>query len=383
MANFRLAQVLADAGHAVDVITYPFGEYIEHPGVIVHRCRRVPFVKRVCIGFSVPKALLDINLAFCALGLARSSKFDCIHGVEEGAFIAALMSRKTRAPFVYDMDSIISHGIAGSPIGKFPPMVWLARVLERAAIRGAILVMTICDGMADYVKRIDLSKEVVVVPDAPLPLPPGGANAERALAQMPSSFRRRKLVVYTGSFASYQGLDMLVKAMARVIDRRPEAALVIVGGAQEDIKRLKKAANSIGMIRNLLLMGKRPPEQVPDFLAAADVLVSPRRGGINPPGKIYTYMQSGRPIVATDIPAHTDVLGRDAAILVEPTPEGIAEGILQVFDRPGNALRRACRAGEIVSAVTPELQAQRILEAYGRIEAKIEGREPVEETCRS
>ena len=382
MANLRIAQILADAGHAVDVITLPFGSDPEYPGIKVCRCRPIPFVRSVGIGFSLAKLLLDINLASRAFALARGSKFDCIHAVEEGAFIGLLLSRFAKAPLVYDMDSVISHEIARSALGRFPPSGWLIRAAERLAIRSAALVVTISDGMAEYVRRIDPSKDVVIVPDIPISVE--GADANRARAQMPRKLiENRKIVMYTGSLAGYQGLDLLVSAMARVTASSPEVVLVLVGGDEKGVKRLAALAKGAG-VKQVLFMGKRPPDQIPDFLSAADVLVSPRRGGLNPPAKIYTYMQAGKPIVATDIPAHTTVLGRDAAVLIEATPEGIADGILWALAHPEEADRRAARARRIVSEITPDLQVRRICEGYERLGARIEAsRKPTRGNVRS
>ena len=67
---------------------------------------------------------------------------------------------------------------------------------------------------------------------------------------------------------------------------------------------------------------QRPAEEIPAFLDAADVLVSPRSLGTNTPLKIYQYLRSGRPIVATRLLTHTQVLDDEVAILTEPTAAG-------------------------------------------------------------
>lgn len=364
MANLRLAQILADAGHEVHVITYPFGSAPPHPGVTVHRCRSVPLIRSVGIGFSPAKLLLDISLAIRAFHVFRRSKFDCIHAVEEGVFIGVLLRRLTGAPVIYDMDSILSDEMGRTALRKLPPAMWMVRALERWAIGNSALVLTICAGMADCVRMADPAKDVAIVPDVPVSPSPGGADPDRARASMPPEvLDGRKIVMYAGSLAGYQGIDLLISAMARVT----EAVLVVVGGDDKSIKRLSKQACAAGLMHNLVFVGKKPPERVPDFLAAADVVVSPRCGGINPPGKIYTYMQSGTPVVATDIPAHTAVLDSDTAVLTEPSADGIAEGILWALAHPDEARRKAERAAKTVAGMTPESQARAILDAYDRI----------------
>lgn len=361
MANERLARGLGDAGHTVDVITYPFGQAAPHPLVSVHRCRPTPLVRSVGIGLSAAKLLLDLNLAVLSRELIHGSDFDCIHAVEEGIFIGAWLGERNEIPVIYDMDSVLSREVAG----RIPPIGLVARAAERWAIRRSSIVVTISQAMAKHVTDIVPGSEVFVIPDVPICRSTG--DAERARAMLPVGFRERKIVMYTGSFARYQGLDTLVSAMRRVSEECPDVALVLVGGEEREIERLSESAKAQGVMRNMLFVGKKPPEELPDYLALADVLVSPRRGGINPPGKIYTYMQSGKPIVATDIQAHTDVLTSDAAILVSPTPDGIADGILRALADPKSAAVKAARAREMVRGMNPEAQKRQMLALYERL----------------
>ena len=84
----------------------------------------------------------------------------------------------------------------------------------------------------------------------------------------------------------------------------------------------------------MVFAGQRPPEEIPGFIAACDILVSPRVSGTNTPLKIYSYLRSGRPIVATDLRTHTQVLTPETALLVPPEPELLAAGLLRLIERP-------------------------------------------------
>jgi glycosyltransferase involved in cell wall biosynthesis len=83
-------------------------------------------------------------------------------------------------------------------------------------------------------------------------------------------------------------------------------------------------------------------------MAMAGVLVSPRLEPYVTPLKIYAYMASGRPIVATDLPTHTDVLDLNSAILAPPSAEGLAEGIVRAFNEPARSARLGLRARQLV-----------------------------------
>ncbi len=95
-------------------------------------------------------------------------------------------------------------------------------------------------------------------------------------------------------------------------------------------------------------MEKMPVEEVSHYLDIADVLVSPRKCGTNTPLKIYSYLRSGKPIVATNLVTHTQVLNSDIAILTEPDPESFAGGILDALENPDVArmVERARRLAE-------------------------------------
>jgi glycosyltransferase involved in cell wall biosynthesis len=136
------------------------------------------------------------------------------------------------------------------------------------------------------------------------------------------------VVLYTGTFEAYQGLDLLFAAARVVLSARPDARFVLAGGRPEQVDQAKKQAHAQGVADSVVFAGQRPAEEIPEYLDAADVLVSPRSHGTNTPLKIYQYLRSGRPIVATRLLTHTQVLDDEVSFLTAATPEGFAAGIL-------------------------------------------------------
>ena len=82
------------------------------------------------------------------------------------------------------------------------------------------------------------------------------------------------------------------------------------------------------------MAGRQPIEDMEAYMTLADVLVSPRIEGANTALKIYGYMQSGKPIVATRLATHTQVLDEGCAVLVEPDAEHLAKGLLFAVQEP-------------------------------------------------
>ena len=119
------------------------------------------------------------------------------------------------------------------------------------------------------------------------------------------------MVLYTGTFEAYQGLDLLFEAMAHVRAARPEARLLLAGGKPDQVERARRAgARGRDRRRRRSSPASGRPSEIPAYLLACDVLVSPRSRGTNTPLKIYQYLRSGKPIVATRLLTHTQVLER-------------------------------------------------------------------------
>jgi glycosyltransferase involved in cell wall biosynthesis len=155
------------------------------------------------------------------------------------------------------------------------------------------------------------------------------------------------LVVYTGTFEAYQGFELLFEAMAVVQRALPTARLVVAGGKPDQIERARAQARAAGIDAVTIFAGERPAAEIPAYLLAADVLVSPRSRGTDTPLKIYQYLRSGKPIVATRLLTHTQVLSDDTAILTDATPQGFGDGIVAALTDRARAASVGQRAREL------------------------------------
>ena len=196
------------------------------------------------------------------------------------------------------------------------------------------------------------------------------------------------VVLYTGTFEAYQGLDLLFDAMAIVGRARPDARLVLAGGRPEQVTRARELARAAGIEAITLFAGERQAGEIPAYLLAADVLVSPRSRGTNTPLKIYQYMRSGKPIVATRLLTHTQVLSDQTAILTGVPPREFADGILAVSlvfylrAEAGASLsethhrRRRCACARVAYAIlSPGARATAVLLRRG-LAVRVSGGEP-------
>ena len=214
-------------------------------------------------------------------------------------------------------------------------------------IAGAALarVIVICQQLVEVVRAIDPLVPTVLIENAPASRSPG--RRQRSLRATRGIDPHVPVVLYTGTFEAYQGLDLLYAAAARVRATRPDVRFLVVGGQPDQVEAARVQARSAGADGVVLFTGQRPSEEIPQFLDAATVLASPRSRGTNTPLKIYQYLRAGRPIIATRLLTHTQVLDDSVAVLTEPTPDAYAAGILRAVDDPAeaDAIGRAPAAG--------------------------------------
>jgi glycosyltransferase involved in cell wall biosynthesis len=120
----------------------------------------------------------------------------------------------------------------------------------------------------------------------------------------------------------------------------------VVGGRPDQVEDLRRQVHDAGLEKTFILTGQVPPDQIPAWLRLSLLLVSPRSTGTNSPLKLYQYLKSGVPLVATDIHSHTQILHEGICRLAPPTAAGLAEGLLVLLDDPGMARDLAAAAQE-------------------------------------
>ena len=341
-------RALSALGHTVDLVTYPLGEDVAIDGVRWLRAPRIPGIRSVKIGPSAAKLPLDAAvLARATARLLRGRRtYDAVHTHEEAGVFGWWFSRLLGIPHLYDMHNGLGVVLTNYGLGDRHPAVRTFEWLERKMLGSARSVIVVFPDLARRAERYVPGVEAEVIYNVPVEPPPSPRLAARMRAGWAPE--GEPIVLYTGTLEPYQGMPLLLEAMARVRPlpdgRRPR--LVVVGGRPDQVAELRALADGLGLGDRVALTGLRPPREMTTCMAAADVLVSPRSSGSNTPLKIYSYMHSGRPIVATRIESHTQVLDDLSALLVEPDTASLAAGIDAVLVDPALAARLGVAARE-------------------------------------
>jgi glycosyltransferase involved in cell wall biosynthesis len=324
----------------------------------VFRSLRPPFVRRVKIGPSLAKIPLDALLTLSAIRRALSGRYDAIHSHEEAGLIGAALALLMRVPHLYDMHSSLPQQLTNFAFSRSRLITRAFHAIERFMIRRSRVVIVICPSLEETVRGIEPQARTVLIENAP------GSAGEAATPEQAGAVRRSlgvtdatPIVLYTGTFEAYQGLDLLFESMTAVHHARPDVRLVLAGGHPDQIARATEQARAAGIMPATIFAGERPASEIPAYLLAADVLVSPRSRGTNTPLKIYQYLRSGKPIVATRLLTHTQVLSDHTAILTGAAPQAFADGILA-------ALTDRARAQEVGSNARRLADTKYSYEAY-------------------
>jgi glycosyltransferase involved in cell wall biosynthesis len=364
-----MCRALTERGLAVHLLTVPDGQDVDLPGLTLHRVVRLPGCGPLPVGFSVAKLAYNGLLLLSCLRMLRRRRFAAVHAIEEAALWAVPLARMRGVPAIIDLDSDLRRQLRdhGSWLGRMlaVPAGWLRRL----ALRRAAAALTVSRALSGIARAESPDIPVFEINDIPIESADRPPDPER-MAALRARFdlADRRLVVYTGNYDRRQGLPELIQAMAAVRARHPECLLLVVGGEPEQVAALQACIEPDGLADAVRLIGAQPPDTMPEYMGLAEVLVSPRLEPYTTPLKIFSYMASGRPIVATDLPTHTQVLDAEAAILVPPTPAGLAKGILRALEDPAGAAALGRRARHMVETrYTFAGFKQRLAECYAAV----------------
>jgi glycosyltransferase involved in cell wall biosynthesis len=233
----------------------------------------------------------------------------------------------------------------------------LYMLLRVAGVRLVCITRT----LANRMQRDGFSRERILVA-------PDGVDLEsfRGLPERADARRRvhmpemTPITLYAGHLYDWKGVGILAQAASRI-----DGVVAFVGGTEADIQRMKAR---YGHTPNIMFVGHRPHSEIPLWLRAADVLVLPniKDNGISEhytsPLKMFEYMASGTPMVASDLPSIREVLNEQNAMLVTPDDaRALADGIRRSLQEERHARGLAEQAHRDIEQYTWEQRAQRII----------------------
>lgn len=341
------AEALQQRGHSVTIATYHSGGPV--PGLDIRRSLAVPGRSSFEVGSSRHKVAFDALLGARILGLLTQRRFDIIHGhLHEGALMGRVLGRLFGVPTVFDFQGsmtgeMLDHGFLRKNSKLYRQLLRLERWIDRSApriltssanARRLLLDEFGCDASA-----------VVVLPDAVNSdkFQPAGCYDPDELTRLRTAVGipvGRKVVAYLGLLAEYQGTGLLLDAMARLLARRADVHLLLMGFP--NVERYRQHAESLGIAGYVTFTGRVPYDEAPRMLALGDVAVSPKLSLTEGAGKLLNYMAVGLPVVSFDTPVAREYLAEHGLYAPPGDVAAFANELYAALYEDSNGRAREC-----------------------------------------
>lgn len=332
---YEEASILQKMGHEVVICTYNTGQDVS--GLRIERAMGIPWRKRVEVGSSLHRIAFDLFLSAKASLVALGWKPDIVHGhLHEGALIGFPSSLMQRVPLLFDFQGsltseMIDHHFLRPDGLLYHPMRRLEEMINRlpqAIVTNSQHARNLLTGEFGCDE-----KRIHIVPDcvnADFFQPVSNEGERLALKSRLGIPVERKVVVYLGLLAEYQGIILLLKGLAQRKDRFLDAHFLIMGYPAASFYR--GVADHLGVGDRVTFTGRIPYFEAPRYLALGDVAIAPKLSATEGNGKILNYMAMGLPTVAFDTPVNREYLDRWGVYVEVGNELAFAEAIASLLE---------------------------------------------------
>ena len=274
------------------------------------------------------------------------------HSPALNALPALRVARSLNIPIVYEVrafweDAAVDHGTSK----EWGVRYRLTRALESYALKRVDAVTTICEGLRnDILGRGILPKKVTVIPNAVnIENFNIGEEADLQLAE-DLGLNNKILLGFIGSFYAYEGLNILLQALPKMLAQNQDIRILLVGGGPQESK-LKTLAIQLGIENKVVFTGRVPHDQVQRYYNLIDILVYPRLKmrltDLVTPLKPLEAMAQGKLLMASDVGGHLEIIQdeKTGVIFKSDNPDALVTEALDLLSRHDRwpALRAAAR----------------------------------------
>jgi glycosyltransferase involved in cell wall biosynthesis len=298
-----------------------------------------------------------LRAMWTAVRLHRSERFGVaqVHSPPDFLVFATLPLRLVGVPVVLDLHEAMPEFFrVRFPSVRNPVIHWLLRLQERLSIAFATRTITVTDAMRDRLVSLGHAPgSIGVVINSP------ALSRFDAAAYPARAFREdgRLRLVYAGALTPTYELDVTLRAVAMVHERRPDLDVVadLYGRGDSDAD-LRALADELGIADRVTLHGRIPIDDVPAAVAAADIGLAPTRldrfTALTVSGKVYEYAAMRKPVVASRLPTvERDFPGEAARTYPSGDADAMAAAILDLVDDPDGRERTITAAAAVVDGL--------------------------------
>ena len=327
-------------GHAVTICTYRNGEDIA--GLPIVRTPALPWRRGYEVGSSLHKVAFDALLSVTSLRCTLRQRPDVIHAhLHEGALIGYAPSRLWRVPLLFDFQGsltgeMIDHGFLRSGSLWHLPLLGLEKLIDH--LPEAIIVSS------EHAARVLTHefacdhKRIHVIPDAvdtDLFQPRASQEDALDLKRLLGIPLERRVVVYLGLLAEYQGISLLLQAAQELVESQGDIHFLIMG--HPNVEHYRHLAAGMGLSERVTFTGRIPYGEAHRYLRLGDVAVAPKLSATEGSGKLPNYMAMGLPTVAFDTPVSREYLGEWGVYARLADHMSLAQAIASVIENQQRA----------------------------------------------
>jgi len=373
----EMSDTLSQMGHTVHILTYSTGqEDIVVRYAKVHRTGPFRPETNARVGPSSEKFLEDLALLRLLLRVIRRERIDIIHAHNyEAALIGVMAKWITGRPLLYNAVNLMSDELAGY---RFIRPAWLARSVARVLDWFVPIFPDHITAVSPELKQwfIDrgiAERKVDMVPAGIVPEMFDNADPERIRRRHP--INGRAIVMYTGVLNAFQRIDYLLRAFAVVLKQLPDTRLMMVSAlvSESHQREHKKLADQLGISEAIMWIAPHSLEDLPSYLALANVTVISRPECPGHPVKLLNYMLAGKPIVSFEGAAKGLHHLHDAFIVPNHDCEALGKGIITLLkDRELAESLGANARATVLANFDWRIICERIEHIYDRLLGKSE-----------
>jgi glycosyltransferase involved in cell wall biosynthesis len=368
------SRILQALGHQVAICTYHNGHDV--PGLDVIRTPPIPWREDYEVGSSRHKIGFDLLLTFRVLTTALARRPDVIHAhLHEGALIGNVVGRLLGIPCVFDFQGSLTGEMVDHNFLRPTGLAFgLWRRLERAIVRMSRVIIT---SSQHAVRLLETefacsSEGLYSVPDCVdaetfRPRTPDDVDVASVRTQLGIPPGKR-VIVYLGLLADWQGIDLLLQAAQSLAQRRSDVHFLVMGFP--NVEHYQHMARTLDLDGRVTFTGKVPYVEAPRLLRVGEVAVAPKLSATEGSGKLLNYMALGLPTVAFDTPVSREYLA-DLGFYAQHRDAGaLASALADALDdkprarQTGEALRE-----RVLQHYAWHQAAQTILAAYRAADA--------------
>jgi glycosyltransferase involved in cell wall biosynthesis len=212
----------------------------------------------------------------------------------------------------------------------------LAKIKEQeiATLHLADAVICPSNVTRDYIASLGLdpSTSLRAGPKRVTVIPNGVSPSDFPLTPLPVRDGREPVLLYIGTLADWQGLDIIIKALPKILESQSVKLLIVGRGRSRQRKILAKQIRKLGLEEHVIIQSAVPHHEIPGLIANADICVAPlalndrnvTQGAC--PIKLLEYMAAGRPLLASNMPIVRELVREDVdGLLFSPSdPDDLA-----------------------------------------------------------